>query len=120
MGEIFYKIGQESEEPFGEWLLDVSKRTDSFAGETFECIWKESIEKHLKKLELPTHELEALKSFGNQLGYAEVKVQLRLIDLYLEHLERSINDLHTEMKTKVRLYHCLGVMSGLLVSVLLL
>ena len=120
LGEIFAQIGQNAEEPYKSWLLGVSERTNAFTGENFEIIWRDSIEKDLKTLDFSENELETLKSLGNQLGFADVKVQTRLIDLYLEHLERTIDDLHTEMKTKVRLYHCLGVMSGLLVSVLLL
>jgi len=99
--------------------LEMSERTNTFSGDSLEDIWKNSIERNLKILELPFCELEALKSLGNQLGYADIQVQMRLLDLYQEHLENTIREVHDQVQTKVRLYHCLGVMSGLFVAVLL-
>lgn len=119
LGEIFLNIGQRVTEPYKSWLLEMSERTNAFTGENFEDIWKESIRKNLKGLELPEHELESLKTLGDQLGFADVQVQMRLIDLYQEHLERTIREVHEQAQTKVRLYHCLGVMSGLFIAVLL-
>lgn len=119
LGEIFGNIGQGAKEPYKSWLLEMSQRANAFSGDSLEDIWKSSAEKYLKILELPFCELEALKSLGNQLGYADVQIQMRLLDLYQEHLERTIRELHGEVQTKVRLYHCLGVMSGLFVAVLL-
>ena len=119
LGEIFLNIGQGVKEPYKSWLLDMSDRVNAFSGARFEDIWKASVHKNLNMLDLPGQELEALKSLGNQLGYADIQVQMRLLDLYQEHLERTIREVHGEVQTKVRLYHCLGVMSGLFVAVLL-
>lgn len=119
LGEIFHNIGQGTKEPYKSWLLEMSERADAFSGDSMEDIWKSSIERNLKILELPQCELEALKSLGNQLGYADIQVQMRLLDLYQEHLNRTIREVHDEVQTKVRLYHCLGVMGGLFVAVLL-
>ena len=119
LGEIFGNIGQGAKEPYKSWLLDMSVKTNTFTGESIEDIWKESCKRHLGGLDLPEQELESLKSLGNQLGYADIKVQMRLLDLYQEHLERNVREVHNQVQTKVRLYHCLGVMSGLFVAVLL-
>jgi len=119
LGEIFENIGQGAKEPYKSWLLEMSERTNTFSGDSLEDIWKNSTERNLKILELPFCELEALKSLGNQLGYADIQVQMRLLDLYQEHLENTIREVHDQVQTKVRLYHCLGVMSGLFVAVLL-
>lgn len=119
LGEIFCNIGQGVKEPYKSWLLEMSEKTSTFSGECFEDIWKESINKNLKELDFPEQELESLKSLGNQIGYADIQVQMRLLDLYLEHLDRTIREVHEQVQTKVKLYHCLGVMSGLFLSVLL-
>lgn len=119
LGEIFDNLRQRIKEPYKSWFWDMSERTKSFSGESFGEIWKDSIGKHLRELELPKYELEALKSLGNQLGYADIQVQMKMIDLYQEHLERTIREVYDEARMKVRLYHCLGVMSGLFVAVLL-
>ena len=119
LGEIFFNIGQGVKEPYKKWLLEMSEKTNAFCGESFENIWKDSISRNLKVLNLPEHEMETLKSLGNQLGYADVQVQMKLMDLYQEHLDRTIREVHEQLQTKVRLYHCLGVMSGLFVAVVL-
>ena len=119
LGEIFWNIGQGIKEPYKSWLIEMSERTNAFTDERFEYIWKASIDNNLKVLDLPEQELDSLKSLGNQLGFADTQIQMRLIDLYQEQLERNIREVHGEVQTKVRLYHCLGVMSGLFVAVLL-
>ena len=119
LGEIFANIGQGVQEPYRSWLCEMSKKTNACTGESFEKIWKDSTENNLKVLNLPDHELKSLKSLGNQLGYAEIQIQMRLMDLYQEHLEYTIREMHEQMQTKIRLYHCLGVMSGLFITVLL-
>jgi len=119
LSEIFANLGQGVKEPYRSWLRDMSEKTNAFTGESFEKIWKSSADRNLKVLHLPEHELEALKSLGNQLGYADIQVQMRLMDLYQEHLEHTIREVQGEVQTKVKLYHCLGVMSGLFVAVLL-
>lgn len=119
LGEIFANIGQSVKEPYRSWLLEMSEKADGFSERRFEDIWKESCKRYLGVLDLPEQELESLKSLGNQLGYADIQVQMRLLDLYQEHLENTIREVHNQAQTKVRLYHCLGVMSGLFVAVLL-
>lgn len=120
LGEIFWNIGIGVKEPYKSWLLEMSERTKTFAGDSMEEIWKEGICRNLKELNLPKQETESLKSLGNQLGYADVQVQMKLLDLYQDHLERTVREMHEQMHTKVRLYHGLGIMSGLFVTVLLL
>lgn len=50
----------------------------------------------------------------------DLNLQLKVLSLYQEQLKLSMEEIQEGMKTKVRLCHCLGVMSGLLVAVLLL
>lgn len=119
LGEIFENIGQGVKEPYKSWLFQMSEKVNEFTGERFEDIWKDSVQKNLKVLDFPEQELESLKSLGNQLGYADIQIQMRLLDLYQEHLERTIREVHEQVRMRVRLYHCLGVMSGLFVSVVL-
>ena len=57
---------------------------------------------------------------GSQLGIADVEMQVKALELYLTQLSESMEDIREEIKTKVRLYHCLGVMSGMLIVILLM
>lgn len=120
LGEIFYQIGQSVEEPYRTWLFDLTEKTKNHSAESFEEIWRESIDTYLKEIQFSAYEMETLKALGSQIGFADVEVQLKLLDIYLEHLQKSMEELRDEIQTKTKIYHCLGVMSGILVSVLLL
>ncbi len=120
LGEIFYQIGIEEESPYKDWLLYMSEKADTYDGNSLDTIWRNGIERYLQRLNLSQSGIDNLKSLGNQIGFADVQVQIRFLDLYLNSLENEIKELQEQMVTKVKLYHCLGLMSGLLVSVLLL
>lgn len=86
----------------------------------FETIWGQAVAERLKDSGLPTKELERLGRLGGQLGVLDLSLQLKVLELYREQLELAMEEVREGMRTKVRLCHCLGVMSGLLLSVLLL
>lgn len=120
LGEIFDQIGRKAYEPYKSWLFDLSRKMEAREEGTFGDMWEKSIDKHLRQCGLPAKELERLKGLGAQLGFADMEVQIRLLDLYLEQLAQTMSEVREEMKVKVRLCHCLGVMSGILITVLLI
>lgn len=61
-----------------------------------------------------------LAAFGSQLGIADAEMQVKLLDLYLDELRLTMDELREEMRTKIRICHCLGVMSGIFITVLLI
>ena len=48
------------------------------------------------------------------------EMQLSTIDLYLEHLELEIDEGNNNMNTNSRLYKCLGIMGGVLVTLIII
>ncbi len=86
----------------------------------FETIWGQAVEENLRHSGLPQRELERLTQLGGQLGVMDLNLQLKVLTLYQEQLSLNMEEAREGMQTKVRLCHCLGVMSGLLVAVLLL
>ena len=69
---------------------------------------------------LPEEELDKLINLGGQLGVADIEMQVKTLDLYLEEMSLSMEEMRGGMKAKVRLCHCLGVMSGIFITVLLI
>lgn len=119
LGEIYSYIGRNAGMPYGAWLLELGERLKKRDGGSFVCIWKTSIGECLKASALTQTELLRLLELGERLGTADVQFQVNAIELYLTQLAGSIDEMRREMKTKVRLYHCLGVMSGMLIVTLL-
>ena len=120
LGEIFSHIGRRSVQPYQNWLLDLSGQMGRRENGVFAQMWEEGIQKNLGGLKIPAKEADRLKALGSQLGNLDVQMQIKTLDLYQEQLAQSMEEMRGEMKTKIRLCHCLGVMCGMLIAVLLL
>lgn len=120
LGEIFSHIASHAQEPYKGWLLSMQRDMNSGNGGTFDEIWCQAIEGYLKDSGLPRGELTKLIQLGNQLGVVDLKLQLNILTLYQQQLSLSMEEMKEGMKTRVRLCHCLGVMSGMLISILLI
>ena len=118
--EIFFSLGRQAKDPSREWLFVLGRRLKKRENGRFEKVWTESIEETLKASGLPEKEIQRLEEMGSQLGIADVEMQVKALELYLTQLSESMEDIREEIKTKVRLYHCLGVMSGMLIVILLM
>ena len=68
---------------------------------------------------LEQEEKDKLSEIGKRLGNADMEAQIRSLDLYLEELKKSMEEKREGMKTRIRLCHCLGVMSGIFLTILL-
>lgn len=120
LGEIFARMGKDACEPYKSWffaMVDGMKRRD---GESLARIWSDSVKKCLKNAGLPGEETERLAELGSQLVSVDIEQQIRVIDLYLARLALSMKERREEMKAKVKLCRCLGMMGGLLIVTLLL
>ena len=120
LGEIFLHVSRRTVQPYKGWLLSMERRMGRMDSGAFEVIWTQEVKEQLKGSGLPIKELDRLSSLGSQLGVLDLTLQLRVLELYQEQLGLGIEEVREGMKTKVRLCHCLGVTSGLFVSVLLL
>lgn len=120
LGEIFLHVSRRVQEPYKSWLLAMERKMGRMDSGAFDTIWGQAVEKNLRYSGLPPKELERLIQLGGQLGVMDLNLQLKVLSLYQEQLSLSMEETQEGMRTKVRLCHCLGVMSGLLVAVLLL
>lgn len=120
LGEAFAKIGSSSPEPYRKWLTEISRAMDQKSGMPFWKIWEDGIRLHLKDSGLPERDRCRLEELGRHLGNTDLESQLRSMDLYLNELGKSMEEKREGMKTRVRLCHCLGVMSGIFIAILLI
>lgn len=120
LGEIFSQTGRDAKPPYAEWLSELGRKLEQRGGGTFGDIWENAVETHLQETKLPKKEIARLAELGNSLGYADMEYQKKTMELYLAQLGETMEEVREEMKIKIRLCHCLGVMSGMLITVLLL
>ena len=91
-------------------------RTES--EDRFEDMWNREIDGYLKGAGLSENELLGLKQLGEQLGVSDLELQIRFLELYQQQLTLHMEELREGMGIRVRLCHCLGVMSGVLIAIL--
>ena len=120
LGEIFLMIGKKLKNPYDDWLLDIGKHLQDREAKKMEEMWELSIRKYLSKTQLPETEMIRLSELGSQLGVADMEMQMKNIDIYLRQLEASIEEHKQALQSRMKICQYLGVMSGILISILLL
>ena len=118
--EAFYHMGKRTEDIYGEWLLELSKRLEEKAGKSFPELWTRTIETYLSHTYLKKTDLEKLKDVGTNMGYMDEEMQIGAVNLYLERLELEIQQMWEELAARKRLCNCLGVMGGIFLAVVLI
>ena len=103
------------EEAFAKMSETMRRKT----GIPFYQIWSGGIQEALQGSGLAQEEKDKLSEIGKRLGNADMEAQIRSLDLYLEELKKSMEEKREGMKTRIRLCHCLGVMSGIFLTILL-
>lgn len=120
LGEAFLHIAEQAKEPYEGWMRQLSRQMNEREGVGFEAIWKTAIHVHLKDLKLEEREKGRLLELGNCLCGGDLAVQIKSIELCEEQLSYTMEEIREGMGTKKKLCHCLGVMSGVFLAILLL
>lgn len=120
LGEIFAHMAGHAREPYRSWLSSMQQEIEQREQDSFAGIWRASIRGHLKRCGLPGRELDRLAELGEQLGTADLKLELTILAGFQEHLSVRMRELRGEMQMRVKLCHWLGVMSGMFLAILLL
>lgn len=119
LAEAFEEIAKSTQSPYKEWSYQISERLVKRHRRSFSEIWVQSIEECLVDV-ISTEERKKLEELGNNMGFLDEKMQIQSIDLYLEQLEMRIKQYRAGLGEKKRLCHCLGVMGGLLLLIILI
>ena len=91
-GEAFRHIGTSSREPYKGWLLEIYDRLEHKNRGTLEDIWEDTAREYLGASGLPEEELDKLINLGGQLGVADIEMQVKTLDLYLEEMSLSMEE----------------------------
>lgn len=118
LGEIFSHIAGHAKEPYKGWMISMARDMRTESEDRFEDMWNREIDGYLKGAGLSENELLGLKQLGEQLGVSDLELQIRFLELYQQQLTLHMEELREGMGIRVRLCHCLGVMSGVLIAIL--
>ena len=101
--QFFCRIGQQLQQGEG----------------TVEKIWQDTMIEVLGHKQLNMTDYEELMRLGNTLGYLDVELQVRTLELCLARLQDSIAGYEKEKKDQTRLYPVLGTFAGFLLCLVL-
>lgn len=104
MGGILRKLEAQSQ-----------KANKSSLGE----IWRDVFEKGLSDTHLSENEKDRLISVGDSLGLADAQTQINILDAYIDELDLGILELEKILPAKTRLYQSLGVMLGVIITIIM-
>lgn len=118
--EAFCAIAERSEKEFQQFFSNMGKALFSFSEGTLFEVWKKGIDKDLGEISLTKEDKKMLEKLGEQLGYLDQTMQINSIELYLTQVNQVIEEIGQSIGEKTRLYHMLGILGGIFLSIVLI
>lgn len=100
------------------FFLAVSRELAQNTEKTFAQIFAECGEQYLGRLELTREEQEEFLVLGSRLGYLDVEMQCRQLELYEMQSDTAHSGSAGTDSCKKKVYQSLGLLGGLLAAVL--
>ncbi len=119
LGEALEHVGKKSEGVPAKLFCQVAERIGQQDGEVFYELWKEAIECCRKELLLTEKECQEFQAFGEHLGYLDLGMQERTMELYLEQLQLSVDFYREHERERTKLCTSLGFMGGLFLAIIM-
>lgn len=101
-----------------QFFRNTADKLEQGAG-SVEEVWRENTALLFSSMQMGTKDREEWMRVGSTLGYLDVEMQLRTMDLYLQRLQTSIEQADRECRNRIRLYPLLGTFGGALICLVL-
>ncbi len=118
--EAIQALSKRHEGTYKVFLQNISNRLLDLSGSSFSEIWKDGIKNDLDHTSLAKEDYILLNNLGDSIGYLDKNMQLNTLDLYLDQIEVTIDELNKTVKEKTHLYNSLGIMLGIFITIVLL
>lgn len=118
--EALENVSKRHEGRLGPFLKRVSRDLREYSGKSFQEVWKDAMKDELNQTSLTKKDKICLYQFGEQLGYLDKDMQMNHIDWYITQVEEDMKEIAMDAKDKIRLYKSLGILFGILITILLL
>ena len=120
MEEIFSKIGERLQQPYGEMVTDVAKQMETEYGKGLHEIWRERVFQMQRERKYPDRAIEHLCKIGESLGCEEDDMQIASLTLLSKELEEEIENIKSRKEERSRLIQTLSLLAGIFCVVLFL
>lgn len=117
--EAFEDISRRIPEPFCSFFSMVSSRLQEREGTGLMEIWKES-ETAFSGSGLQKEDLELFGKLGNELGFLDMDMQLRTLELLEVQVKSTVERLEKNCEASCKMYQSLGILGALTVIVVMI
>lgn len=119
MPECCSSISDQLQEPFRQCFLGIAEEMRKDTGMPFSEVFRAKIEECMRDMPVKREDLNIFFGFLSDTGFADEKMQLRLLERSRERLKDSIDRLDSENVEKCRMAVGLGGLGGLLLVLIL-
>lgn len=120
LAEAFGEISERVQPPFREGLQTAVLLMRQRDGKGLEEIFEECFMQTVKESGLYREDKKRFCRMMGRLGYLDLQMQVKTVELALEELEQEYTAAQEEYRSRGRLYCCMGVMCGLFLTVIFL
>lgn len=117
--EAFADISKRVPEPYHSFFEQVSSRLQEQLGTGLMEIWKEN-EKVFAGSGLGEEDLELFRKLGNELGFLDIEMQLRTLELLELQVKSTVERLEKNCEASCKMYQSLGILGALTVIVVMI
>lgn len=117
--EICLLVSAKAGAPYGRFLREVYEESMENTGASFADIWERRAAGLKEKLFLSRQELQSLQKFAHLCGYMDPHMQEKAIEERIRELSKQAEGTEEEIAGKGRVYMSLGVVGGLLLTIIL-
>lgn len=120
LSEVFGNVSLKVKDPYDSIFKELSEELSSGNGKMFNEIWKNIVINRLKETKLWENDILSFMELGENMGYLDLEMQLNYIDFYVDKLNSEIQETYEKLQGNVKLFKALGIMGGLLLTILIL
>lgn len=120
LAEAFSNISGFVKKPYNVWLRQLHCRLEQKESGSLDKVWRETIDEYLLDVNLPQCQKEQLKELGVCLGCADIQVQIKYMELLGKQMEMAMEEIREELEGKKKLCRCIGIISGVFITILLI
>ena len=119
--DAFKTVASKAKGPYDELFYQLAVKTEENFSKPISALFSEKIDAVLSgNSYLKAADLNLFKELGETLGFQNQKMQLNNIDLYIDRLSNTIEEERDKMEQEVKVYRTLAMMTGVLVSIVLI
>ena len=116
--EAFQRISGRLKTPYRELLRKIAEEMEREGKKTIVEIFDREVSE-LKNFPFDKEDLELIKNLGKQLGYLDIQMQLKNLELCEGLVEVSMKKASAEYLQKAKMYRYMGVLAGLFLVIIL-